>query len=113
MTQFYRSPGAEGYHRATDFVRKVFNDNQLDNVWVEKFPLDGETKFLDQTMPIAWEPYSAELRLESSEGELLVSYENSYSCLPWWTQPTPGGGVTLEVIDVGTEKTLRIIRLRM
>ena len=30
MTQFYRSPGAEGYHRATDFVRKVFNDNQLD-----------------------------------------------------------------------------------
>ena len=102
MTQFYRSPGAEGYHRATDFVRKVFNDNQLDNVWVEKFPLDGETKFLDQTMPMAGEPYSAELRMESSEGELLVSYENSYSCLPWWTQPTPGGGVTLEVIDVGT-----------
>ena len=102
MTQFYRSPGAEGYHRATDFVRKVLDENQLDKVWVERFPLDGETKFLNQLMPIAWEPYSAELRSGSSEGELLVSYEGSYSCLPWWTQPTPIGGVTLELIDVGT-----------
>ncbi len=102
MTQFYRSPGAEGYHRATDFVHKVLDENNLDKVWVERFPLDGETKFLSQQMPMSWEPYSAELRLNSSEGELLVSYESAYSCLPWWTQPTPEGGVTLDVIDVGT-----------
>jgi hypothetical protein len=102
MTQFYRSPGSEGYHRATDFVHKVLDENNLDKVWVERFPLDGETKFLNQKMPMSWEPYSAELRLSSSEGELLVSYESAYSCLPWWTQPTPEGGVTLDVVDVGT-----------
>ena len=52
MTQFYRSPGAEGYHRATDFVHKVLDENNLDKVWVERFPLDGETKFLNQEMPM-------------------------------------------------------------
>ena len=102
MTAFYRSPGASGYHRATDFVADLFRENGFDKVWVERYPLDGETKFVTQSMPLAWDPYSAELRVGSSSGELLVSYEESPSCLPWWTPPTPKGGVTLELIDVGT-----------
>ena len=102
MTAFYRSPGAQGYHRATDFTADLFRENGFDKVWVERYPLDGETKFVTQSMPLAWDPYSAELRIGSSSGELLVSYEESPSCLPWWTPPTPKGGVTLELIDVGT-----------
>ncbi len=102
MTAFYRSPGASGYHRATDFVADLFRENGFDKVWVERYPLDGETKFVTQSMPLAWDPYSAELRVGSSSGELLVSYETAPSCLPWWTPPTPKGGVTLELIDVGT-----------
>ena len=102
MTQFYRSPGATGYHRSTDFVADVLRSNKLDKVWVERYPLDGETKLLSQSMPMAWEPISAELRVGSPQGKLLVSYEGAYSCLPWWTPPTPDGGVTLDLIDVGT-----------
>ncbi|MBM3926752.1 MAG: hypothetical protein FJ320_12410 [SAR202 cluster bacterium] len=102
ITQFYRAPGGEGYHRATDYTAGLLRQTKADKVWVERYPLDGETKFLGQLMPVAWEPYSAELRVGSAQGKLLVSYENAYSCLPWWTPPTPKGGVTLEVIDVGT-----------
>ena len=102
MTDFYRSPGAQGYHRATDFVADLFRANGMDKVWVERYPLDGETKFVTQSMPLAWDPISAELRIGSAQGELLVSYEKAPSCLPWWTPPTPTGGVTLDLIDVGT-----------
>ncbi|MFB3091603.1 MAG: hypothetical protein ACE1ZD_00215 [Dehalococcoidia bacterium] len=102
ITDFYRSPGASGYHRATDFVADLFRTNGLDKVWVERYPLDGETKFVTQSMPLAWDPISAELRVGSPQGSLLVSYEKSPSCLPWWTPSTPEGGVTLELVDVGT-----------
>ena len=33
ITQFYRSPGASGYHRATDFVADLLRDNELDEVY--------------------------------------------------------------------------------
>ena len=102
MTKFYRSPGASGYHRATDFVAQLLRDNGMDRVWVERFPLDGEFKLLSQTMPMAWEPVSSELRVGSANGKLLVSYEDAPSCLPWWTPSTPEGGVTVELVDVGT-----------
>ena len=102
ITQFYRSPGASGYHRASDYTAGLLREAGMDRVWVERFPLDGETRYLGQLMPMAWEPISAELRLRSSEGELMVSYEDAYSCLPWWSQPTPEGGVTVELVDVGT-----------
>lgn len=102
ITRFYRSPGASGYHRTTDFVADLLRDAGMDKVWVERFPLDGETKFLNQAMPLAWEPLSAELRLGTSSGKLLVSYEDAPSCLPWWTPSTPQGGVAVNLIDVGT-----------
>ncbi len=102
MTRFYRSPGASGYHRATDFVADLFRANGMDRVWVERYPLDGQTKFMNVTMPLAWEPLGAELRVGSPTGRLLVSYEDSPSCLPWWTPSTPEGGATLELVDVGT-----------
>ena len=102
MTRFYRSPGASGYHRATDFVADLFRANRLDRVWVERYPLDGRTQYMNVTMPLAWEPVDAELRVGSPTGRLLVCYEDSPSCLPWWTPPTPEGGATLELVDVGT-----------
>ena len=103
LTQFYRSPGATGYHRATDFVGRPPPGQR---VWTKcgwsGIPLDGETQFMNVTMPLAWEPTGAELRVGSPTGRLLVSYEDAPSCLPWWTPSTPEGGMTLELVDVGT-----------
>jgi len=100
MTRFYRSPGASGYHRATDFSADLFRATNVDKVWVERYPLDGENATL------AWEPISAELRVNSPSGKLLVTYEDSPSCLPWYTPSTPPGGVTLDLVDVGTGERL-------
>ena len=102
ITQFYRSPGASGYHRATDFAADLLRANNLDKVWVERYPLDGETEFMNVTMPLAWEPIGAELRVGSPTGKLLVSYDDAPSCLPWWTPSTAEGGTTLGLVDVGT-----------
>ena len=33
LTQFYRSPGASGYHQATDWVADLLRENRLDRVW--------------------------------------------------------------------------------
>ena len=102
LTQFYRSPGSSGYHQATDFVADLLRENKLDDVWVERYPLDGETKFMNVPMPLAWEPISAELRVGSADGRLLVSYEDAPSCLPWYTPSTATGGATFALVDVGT-----------
>lgn len=51
ITRFYRSPGASGYHRATDSAADLFRANGLDRVWSERFLLDGEAQILSQTMP--------------------------------------------------------------
>ena len=112
LTQFYRSPGASGYHRATDFVADLLRANKLDKVWVERYPLDGETKFMNVAMPLAWEPISGELRVGSHTGRLLASYKDAPSCLPWWTPSTPEGGITLELVDVGTGERIEDYRDR-
>ena len=65
LTRFYRSPGASGYHRATDFVADLFRANGLDRVWSERYPLDGRTQYMNVPMPLAWEPVDAELRVGS------------------------------------------------
>ena len=59
--------GAElsGYHRATDFVAERFRAGNLDRVWAERFPLDSDSQLLNQTLPVAWESVSAELRVRS------------------------------------------------
>ena len=102
LTQFYRSPGASGYHQATDWVADLLRENRLDRVWVERYPLDGESKFMNSTVPLAWEPISAELRVGSADGRLLVSYGDAPSCLPWWTPSTAAGGAAFDLVDVGT-----------
>ena len=68
ITRYYRSPGASGYHRATDYVAERFRGSGLDRVWVERYPLDGETKMLTQSMPLAWEPISGELQDRLARG---------------------------------------------
>ena len=57
---------------------------------------------MNSTVPLAWEPISAELRVGSADGRLLVSYGDAPSCLPWWTPSTAAGGAAFDLVDVGT-----------
>lgn len=102
ICQFYRSPGSSGYHAATDLVAARLKATGLDDVHSSTYPLDGETVLLNRTMPLAWEPYAAEVRVVSPTPEPIVDFSTIPSCLAWWSRPTPDGGSTAELVDVGT-----------
>jgi len=101
ITQYYRSPGSGGYHAATNLARDWLTGSGL-QVEETHYPLDGKTVVLDRTMPMAWEPYDAQVRLISPVQEEIVSFDQAASCLAWWSCPTPEGGIEAELIDVGT-----------
>ena len=101
ITQWYRSPGSSGYHAATQYVAGAIREAGADEVIEERYPLDGETKFLGRTMPPAWEPLEATLEIVEPVRQHLLSYEEVPSTLPWWCGSTPPEGVVVQVVDVG------------
>lgn len=100
ITRFYRSPGSSGYHAATRYVADAIR-GAADELTEDRYPLDGETKFMGRTMPPAWEPIDARLEVVSPERRVLMTYEFAPSTLPWWCGSTPPGGVDVAVVDVG------------
>jgi hypothetical protein len=101
LTQYYRSPGSSGYHEATRFVAEAVRAAGADEVIEDRYPLDGETRFMGRTMPPAWEPLDATLDLVEPEFQRLITFAEVPSTLPWWCGSTPDGGVVVEVVDVG------------
>ncbi len=101
ITEHYRSPGSSGYHVATQLVATAIREAGADEVVEERYPLDGETKFLGRTMPPAWEPLEASLDIVEPVSEHLISYEQTPSTLPWWCTSTPPEGAVVQVVDVG------------
>jgi hypothetical protein len=105
ITEFYRTPGSAGYHAATNFVASLLRDAGFDDLEVTTYPIDGETVVLGETMPWAWEPYGASIRIVSPVQQELVNFRDAPTCLCVWSRPTPEGGLTAEVVDVGTGET--------
>jgi len=101
ITQYYRSPGSGGYHAATNMARNRLMEAGL-RVEETHYPLDGKTVVLDRTMPMAWEPWDAWVRLISPVQAEIVNFNKAASCLAWWSCPTPEGGIEAELVDVGT-----------
>ncbi len=101
ITRYYRSPGSQGYHAATNLARDRMLGAGL-QVEETHYPLDGKTVVLDRPMPLAWEPYGARVRVISPVQEQVVDFDRAASCLAWWSTPTPTGGIEAELIDVGT-----------
>ena len=102
ITRYHRPPGSEGYHAATSYVEEQLRAAGLTEITSEMYPLDGETPVGGAPMPPAWEPYGAEVRVVSPTSELVVDLVTTPSCLAPWSFPTPEGGMTAELIDVGS-----------
>lgn len=102
ITKFYRSPGSAGYHAATNIIADKLRAGGFDDLEVTRYPLDGELENNHRKMPLAWEPYNAVIRMVNPVQQELVNFETAPSCLAWWSTPTPPGGQTAELIDVGT-----------
>lgn len=102
ITRFHRSPGSSGYHAATNLVADWLRSYGFENLTVTRYPLDAETNVGNSALPLAWEPLSASVRVVSPEPHEVVNLETTSSCLAWWSVPTPPGGLTAELVDVGT-----------
>ena len=102
LTAFHRPPGGAGYHAATSLVAERLRAAGLVHVEESTYPLDGET--LGGHDPFPW-PGSRTTRRSRSSGRSRSRSSTSTStssCLAWWSTPTPPGGMTAELIDVGT-----------
>jgi hypothetical protein len=102
ITRFHRPPGASGYHAATNLVANRLRAAGLNHVESTTYPLDGKTIAGDGPLPLAWEPYGAQVRILAPVQESVVDSESASSCLAWWSTPTPTGGMTAELVDIGT-----------
>lgn len=102
ITQFHRPPGAAGYHAATNLVAAQLRAHGLQDVEVTTYPLDGETIAGEGPLPLAWEPTSAVVRVVGPVQREVVNSETVSSCLAWWSKPTPEGGISAELVDLGT-----------
>ena len=102
ITAFHRPPGGAGYHAATNLVADRLRAAGLTDVVEETYPLDGETLGGHDPFPLAWEPYDATVKSVGPVQEPVVDLTSTSSCLAWWSTPTPPGGMTAELVDVGT-----------
>lgn len=102
ITRFHRPPGASGYHAATNLVAEELRAAGLRDVVSTTYPLDGETIAGEGPLPLAWEPHGAVVRVVSPAPGEVVNMETASSCLAWWSRPTPEGGITAELVDLGT-----------
>jgi aminopeptidase YwaD len=101
ITQFHRPPGASGYHAATNLVAAELRAAGLSEIEVTTYPLDGQTVAGEGPLPLAWEPHGAVVRIVSPVHDEVVNSETASSCLAWWSRPTPPGGMTAELVDLG------------
>ncbi len=102
LTAFHRPPGGAGYHAATSLVAERLRAAGLTDIIEETYPLDGETLGGHEPFPLAWKPYDATVKIVGPVQEPVVDLTTTSSCLAWRSTPTPPGGMTAELIDVGT-----------
>lgn len=104
ITKYHRPPGSTGYHAATEYVARTLGELGLEHVVSSRYPLDAKTPVGHHPLPLAWEPESAIVSVVGPNGarETVVDMATTSSCLAWWSKPTPEGGLTAELVDVGT-----------
>ena len=91
ITEFYRSPGSSGIHYALEYVRSQLEKYGLDEMTIETYPVDGVTEILGHTVYPAWEPKDVALRVVDPVDEELVNYQETPTCIEWFSTSTPPG----------------------
>ena len=102
ITRYHRPPGSAGYHAATSYVEACLRAAGIGEITSASYPLDGETPVGGAPLPPAWEPYGAEVSVVAPTPEPVVDLATTPSCLAPWSRPTPPGGITAELVDVGS-----------
>jgi len=100
ITQFYRSNGSSGIKASTVYCKEQLDGHGLDEISIEKFPVDGVSGLMGRIVYPAWEPREVVLNIVDPVEEEIVNYNDTPTCIEWFSTPTPPGGVTAEIVDV-------------
>ena len=96
ISQYYRSHGSKGFSDALDYIERELSNLPFDKIDIENFPLNSE----EGNYP-AWEPIKLEANIVKPIKEKIISYDDIPTCITWYSNSTPQGGVTAEICDVG------------
>jgi hypothetical protein len=102
ITQYYRAPGSSGIHNTAFYCKELLEKYGLDQITVETFHMDGTARYLGRKVYPSWEPKDVQLRIISPVEEELVNYEDTPTCIAWYSTSTPTEGISAEVVDVGS-----------
>lgn len=100
IVNYHRSLGGSGYHEAAEYLKRYLKKAGLEVVSIDA-PLDNKTRAGNYTLPFAWEPYDAILKVVEPEERTLVNFKQSPTCINSWSAATPPGGVTADLVYVG------------
>ncbi len=95
-----RSLGSPGYHDAAEYVLANLVRMGL-GTRVVTWPMDDSPVPWNWSVPRAWEPRAASLRVLRPEERTLVTFANTPTCIHPWSAATPPEGVTAEIVHVG------------
>src|SRR4051812_27533927 len=103
IARFNRITGSSDFAAAVDLLAAQLRAAGMDSVTIQRFPIDGNILYMDRTYAPAYEPHSARLTATPTDGVAytICDYAETPMCLPSNTPPTPPGGITAEVVDVG------------
>ncbi|MCD6520694.1 MAG: DUF4910 domain-containing protein [Anaerolineae bacterium] len=88
------------YEASGSYIAARMREYGLSDIELLRIPADGETRFGDWVVPLAWDVAEAFLELVEPEGEarLLANYREEPASLAMWSAPTPPEGVEAEVV---------------
>lgn len=101
IARYNRITGSNDFAAAVEMLAAQLAAAQIGSVAIERFPIDGQQRYMGRIFAPAYEPRSARLRVLSPTPYTVCDYAETPMCLPSNTPPTPPEGITAEVVDVG------------
>jgi hypothetical protein len=100
ITQYHRALGSREYHEAAEYLRRYLSGQDIELGALDA-PLDNRTRVGNYTLPRAWEPRDALLKVVEPEHRVIVSYQEAPTCINSWSGATPPQGIVAELVHVG------------
>ena len=75
-----------------DYIERELSNLPFDKIDIENFPLNSE----EGNYP-AWEPIKLEANIVKPIKEKIISYDDIPTCITWYSNSTPQGGITAEI----------------
>ncbi len=110
IAKFHRIQGSPMYHDAAMYVVGELRRMGIRDAHILQFPADGKQKFWTHISTLGWKIQSAELRMVEPKKQLLARFDEIPMSLHTFSTGTPKGGVTVELVDVGTGTSERDYR---